>query len=559
MEFSQVAIFLITASILGIAAKILRQPLFIGYLLGGILLASLGMISDLAVMKSWGEVGVALLLFLLGIEMNLGELPTVGKTALIVGFGQMAGTFLVSFILVSLFGISTTSALYISLALTFSSTIITVKLLSEKKDLESLYGRISVGILLIQDFAAISALMFLSGMKEGTASLGSLGLIFIRSVLVFCAVWISSRKLLPFLFEKVISRNTELLFIVSISWALGIAAFVAGPVGLSIEIGGFLAGISLSNLTEHLQVATRIKPLRDFFLTIFFLVLGAQFGQGKEALPIIPLAFILSLVLIFAKPLLVTAVMGFLGYKKRTSFLTGLTLAQISEFSLILMAMGESLGHVAKGEFTLVVWIGVFTMTTSTYLIVESERIYNFFKKYLSIFERVKTKESAFLVKTNLANHIVLVGCDRTGSEVAAYLNRKGLPFVVVDFSPKVFTRVSAQNIPVVFGDINDEEILSASNIDSSRLIISTISNINDNLAILEYLKNRGLEKKITSIFTAVTSRDGLKLYEKGASYVVVPEVVAGDYVKHLLRSYGANLQRLSKSGKKHFDRLIFK
>jgi len=249
--------------------------------------------------------------------------------------------------------------------------------------------------------------------------------------------------------------------------------------------------------------------------------------------------------------------MGVMGYRKRTSFMAGLTVAQISEFSLILMAMGLSLGHLDSTHVALVVLVGVVTMTISTYLILGSDKLYSVLQNYLDIFEKKKPKELAYLIPTKLKEHIVLVGGDRTGSSLAKFLLRKNVSFVVVDFNPKVYTRMTADNLNVVFGDINDPEIIEAANVTKANYIISTISNLSDNLVLLEFIK--GLAKKPKTILTAATRSDAVKLYESGANYVVVPEIVAGDHITHLLDIYGYQGKRLTKAGKSHFNRLIFK
>lgn len=265
MDFSQIAVLTVTAGVFGIIAKSFKQPLLIGYLFAGIILAYFGLIHDADTFSGLGQVGVTLLLFLLGLEMNLSELPTIGKTALITGFGQIIFTSLFGFIIATLLGYPLVPAIYISVALTFSSTIIMVKLLSEKKDLNSLYGRISVGFLLVQDFVAVVILMFLASMSEGSIStVGGFYFVLLKGILLLLATWVLAKRILPKFFEKISTDSTELLFIVSIAWALGVSAFVDGPLGFTPEIGGFLAGIALSNLPEHLQISSRTRPLRDF-------------------------------------------------------------------------------------------------------------------------------------------------------------------------------------------------------------------------------------------------------------------------------------------------------
>ncbi len=554
MEFSQVAILLVTAASVGAFAKLLKQPLLIGYLFAGFLLATFGVVSNIEVFSGLGQIGVTLLLFLVGLEMNLKELPSIGKVALMTGVGQILFTTGIGFALAFGLGFGILPAAYISIALAFSSTIIIVKLLSEKNDLDSLYGKISVGFLLVQDLVAVLILMYLAGLGRGDLSPTGYLLIGGKALLLLGAVWGLSKKVLPTLFNKYLANSQELLFISSIAWALGVASFVAGPLGFTYEIGGFLAGIALSNLPEHLEIASRTRPLRDFFLTIFFLILGTHLSIGGLGGIIVP-AVIFSVFVLIGNPVIVLSILGFLGHKRRTSFLAGLTVAQISEFSLILVAMGVGLGHVSESVMAMVVVVAIVTMTISTYLILGADKVYLRLKDYLAIFEKRTPKELALIEEKELNDHVVLVGGGRTGKRLISFLNAKKWPFVLVDFNPKVFTSMTAEKVPVLFGDINDPEIADLLSLNNAKAVISTVSNLTDNLALIETLRNK--KAKPTTIFTALTRGEAIKYYEAGVDYVVVPQTVAGEHMRHVLKVYGAGSERIGKMGKSHFKRLL--
>lgn len=557
MDFGQIAILFVTATILGVLSLLFKQPLIVGYMVAGALLSKFNLVPDSTQLESLGQIGVTLLLFLLGLEMNLKEIATVGKASLATGVGQIVIAFFVNLMLCLLLGFGVVAGAFIAIALTFSSTIIIIKLLSEKKDLRSLYGRISVGYLLVQDFVAIMILILLSSVSAGSLGFFGYMAILLKAFLLYFATWIVARRVLSLLLDRVVGKSSELTFIFSISWAFGVAAFSYYILGFSLEIGGFLAGLALSATSEHLQIAGRTKPLRDFFLTIFFLILGARIGITPGFLALLPKALLLSVSVLILNPLIVMTIMSFLGYKRRTSFMASLATAQISEFSLIIVTLGAGLGYLTSQHVSLVTLIGVITMTTSTYLILGANGIFKKLSHFLVIFEKKVTREGAVLTKTNIKNHIVLVGCDRTGETILPYLkvNYAG-KFVVVDFNPLVFTSLASQKVPVIFGDIEDQDILEASNLAQSKFIISTTSDMESNLTILEYLRTNSLD--LFTLFTAASREDGLRLYEKGASFVLVPEVVAGDHIKHLLRNYAGDPVRLSKLGKAQFNKLVF-
>lgn len=555
MDFTQIAIIFVFAAAFGLVAKMLRQPLFVGYLLAGIFVSLIGLVSDLSYFEGLSHIGITLLLFLMGLEMSLKDVASVGKTAMLTGLFQMLLSFVFGFITASIFGLGGIASIYVGIALSFSSTIVAVKLISEKEDLVSLYGRISIGILLVQDMVAVLVLMFLTSDQNGFDLL-SWGGSFIKAAIIIGAIWYFSKKTIPILFEKFIGGSNEFLFVFSIAWALGVSAFVQKFTGFTLEIGGFLAGLSLSGLPEHLQIATKARPLRDFFLTIFFLVLGTGVVISSGFIKLVIPAIILSLIAIAVHLFSVMTVMGIQGFRRRTSFMAGITISQISEFSLIIAAIGLGLGQIGDFERSLITMIGVITMISSTYLAVNAEKLFEKYKKYLKVFEKKRSKEHSFLPSERMENHVVLVGCDRTGTQIANFLIKKKINFAVVDFDPKVFTRLTAQNIPTVFGDINDEEVMESANVNYSTLVILTTSNLSDNLNFLSAIKN--LSNPPKTIFTSSSKTDALKLYESGASYVIVPDIVAGEYIKHLLRSYGFAGKRLEEAGKNHFKRLIF-
>ncbi|MFC1649758.1 cation:proton antiporter [Patescibacteria group bacterium] len=555
MEFAQIAVLFVVAGVFGVIARRLKQPLLIGYLFAGIFLGLTGWFGHNEYIEPLGKIGITLLLFLLGLEINIREIPTLGKVSLITGIGQIVFTSLIGFLIATLLGFDTLPSVYIAISLTFSSTIIMVKLLGERNDLSSLYGKIAIGFLLVQDFVAILILMFLASLGSESTSVSGYLWVFLKAIILFSLVWYLSKRILPRFFDKYVAHSAELLFVVSIAWALGVAAFVAGPMGFTLEIGGFLAGLALSNLSEHTQIETRTKPLRDFFLVIFFLLLGMQLIVGTSVIGLILPAAILSTFVLIGNPIIVLIILGLMGYRKRTGFLAGLTVAQISEFSFILMAMGLTLSHVTDKEVSLVVIVGVLTMTISTYLILGADKVYEKVKGYLDIFERKNLKELAPVENNILSDHVILVGADNTGKKMLTYLQKNYKDrFIVVDFNPTVFNELTANGYPAIFGDINDTDIIQIAGVARCKMIISTIDE-RSNQTLLSNIKSTG-NRPIT-VMTATTKPGAGRLYEAGATYVLVPEMVAGVFVKHLIKTYGTNQSKFSKLGLNQFKRLF--
>ena len=532
--FTEIAAVTGLAVLLGTVSYWLKQPTILGYIVAGLIVGPLGYLklNNFEVVDSMAEIGIAFLLFLVGLEMNVKDLKHVGKAALYTGIGQIVFTSVIGFFIIQGFGFSVVASLYISVALTFSSTIIVLKLLGEKKDLGSLYGKIAIGFLLVQDFVAILALLFLTGIGEGSVSFANLSYTLIRGGLFFGLTLLLGQMFFPWALNK-LGRSQELLFTFSAAWGLGIAAlFASRAIGFSLEVGGFLAGLALAHSNTHFQIAGKLKPLRDFFIIFFFVVLGAKIAIPDFQSILWP-SVLLSLFVLIGNPLIVLVIMGSLGYRSRTSFLASLTVAQISEFSLILAALGYKLGHLQSKDVSLVTLVGVITILISSYFIIYGDRLYDIFKPVLKIFEfRTKLIEELGSF-ADLKNHIVLVGSHRMGRNILAALSKINEPFVVVDFNPLIVEELGKQGIKVFYGDITDDEIQERAGLRDARLVISTVPDIKDSLALIRYMKEKNPSAKI--IVSADGEWEGRELYSQGADYVLLPHFIGGQQLAELI------------------------
>jgi len=538
MLFSEIAIALAIAAAFGFGAYLLKQPAIIGFIVAGLLIGSIGglRLGQSTTLEELASIGVTLLLFAVGLEMDFRQFRRIGSAAIIAGLGQIVLTFGAGFWILSQLGYAPLAAGYIAAALTFSSTIIVVKLLSAKGDLNSLYGRIVVGFLLVQDFVAILALVFLSGFQSGE-SLISTSLIFAlgKTTLLFGLTMAISR-IFPRLLH-LIGAAPELLFLFSVAWPLGIAALVSSPViGLSREIGGFLAGLALANSSEHFQIAARIRPLRDFFIVLFFVGLGAKLAATGVAISAAHI-ILLSLFVLIGKPLIVLVIMGFLGFRARTSFLASVTVAQTSEFSLILIMLGLSLGHVSAAEASLVAMVSVITIFISSYLITYNEKIYARFKKAIKFFEFRKPREEEGGGAANLSGHIILVGAHRLGGSILRALRGIGESVVVVDLDYNIIEDIKKKGGEALLGDIADEEIQELAGFSRAKMIISAAPSFSDNAVILGAAKEINPEARV--ILTADSEWAGKEFYRLGADYVLLPHFLGGEHLAEAIRKGG--------------------
>ncbi len=521
--FFELAIVLTGAAVLSVIAKMLKQPTILAYIAVGVIINYAGIFNlrDFEIFKLFSDLGIMLLLFLVGLEINFASLKMVGKVSLVLGLGQIFFTSMGGFIISRLFGFAPLEAAYIGVALCFSSTIIIVKLLSDKKDLNSLYGKISVGFLLVQDIVAIMLLVLLTSVEvSGGVHALDIALALLKAAALFGVMLWLGRKIMPVLFDHV-SYSQEVLFVCSLAWVFALAVIVK-QIGFSIEIAGFLAGIALANSSEHFQISNRIRPLRDFFIMVFFVTLGTSFvlanvaAYGKEIA-------LYSIYVLIGNPLIVVILMGIMGYRKRTGFLTALTVAQISEFSLILIAVGNKLGHISQEVTVLVTAVGIVTITVSTYLITYGNFLYRKVSRLLWIFEKHRTRE-ANISATIYRKPIILIGFHRTGRGLAHNLNKDDL--LVIDFDPSNIAHLEEGGYSHIFGDISDEEVFDAANCGKAKLVISTSPDFEDNLILLQSI--RRLRKRPQVILRAETEDQAATMYNMGADYVLLPHLSSG-------------------------------
>lgn len=359
--FLELALLLLACALAGGLFVRLRQPVLIAYIVVGIGVgpAGLGLVGAHEQIDLLAQIGVAVLLFAVGLKLDLQHVRHIGPVALATGLGQLTFTILVGLAIILALGRELLEALYVAVALTFSSTIIIVKLLSDKREIDSLHGRIAVGFLIVQDLAVVVAMMLMSALRDTGASDGVVleVALSLAARLATCALllFVLMRWVLPVVLAAM-ARSQELLLF-AIAWGVALAA-LGELAGFSKEAGAFLAGFSLASSPYREAMNARLTGIRDFLLLFFFIDLGARLELSTLGAELVP-AVVLSLFVLIGNPLIVMAIMGWMGYRKRTGFLAGLTVAQISEFSIVFVAMGISLGHVGMQALGLTTLVGL--------------------------------------------------------------------------------------------------------------------------------------------------------------------------------------------------------
>ena len=531
--FVELSIILVIAAIDAGIAKLLKQPLIMSYILTGLIVGGSGLqiLENQATLGLFAEFGIALLLFIIGLGLNPKVIKEVGKVAAISGLGQVVITFVLGFGLSKLLGFDGQSSFYISAALTLSSTIIILKIISDKSEAHRLYAKIATGILLVQDLVATGLLIYVAGAGGDEVSLAGLSGMIGWSALIAIALGVTSIYILP-KFTKFIASSQEFLFLFTIAFAIGVASLF-DVAGLSIEVGALFAGVALANQTYSQEVASRLRPLRDFFVVIFFVLLGATLQLNNVGGVIVPV-ILLSLFVIVVNPIIVMTITGLLGYTKRTSFKAGVAMAQISEFSLVFIVLASDLNQVNSEVVALVTLVGIITIAGSTYLMQYDEKLYDLLEKHLSLFER---REIRYVQKPEKRTDIVLFGYAKGGREFVRTFKKLKKSYTVVDYDPEAADHLIDNKIPFVYGDMTDVEFLGELGLGSAKVIISTVTNAASNLFIVRYARSHNSQAVI--IAHSESPKDAVHLYQEGATYVMMPHYIGSERVGHMLRKNG--------------------
>ena len=522
--FAQIGIVLGLAVLGGVLAQQLRQPLIVAFIGVGILLgpSGLSLVEQRTEIELFARLGIALLLFVVGLKLDLHIIRTVGPVALASGLGQVAFTSAMGYVIALWLGMSPVTALYVAVALTFSSTIIIVKLLSDKREVDALHGRIAVGFLIVQDIVVVLVMIGLTayGQADGDVNMAWEALrVLLTGAAMLVGLALLMRYVLPGLLHR-LAHSSELLMLFAIAWAV-IGAVGGEALGFSKEVGAFLAGVSIASTPYREQVASRLVSLRDFLLLFFFIELGATVDLGMLGGQL-GASVILSLFVLVGNPLIVMAIMGLMGYRKRTGFLAGLTVAQISEFSLILAAMGLALGHLQEEMVGLITLVGLITISVSTYMILYSHLLYERLAPWLTIFERkVPHRERDDLEEASNDVDVLLIGLGRYGAALAADLRKRGCRLLAVDFDPTTVQQHVRDRYQVCYGDAEDPEFLATLPLQQARWVVSTLRNPDINRMMLHGLRQQGYQGKVAVAVSQ--SRDARWFEQEGVDLVLVP------------------------------------
>lgn len=528
-----------------------KQPLIIGHILTGLIAgpAFLNIIHDEAAFGAFGAIGVALLLFIIGLELNLKVLSRLGNVVFTTTAVQVGSITVTGMLVSRLLGFGGMESFIIGLSLALSSTIIIVKVLNDKKETTRLYAQVAIGILILQDLIATAGKIFISAQSGDDGSFFSILFLLARGAAVTGGLYWASKELLPRL-TKELEGSRELLLLFALGWGLGFAVLFE-KVGFSIETGALFAGVSMAALPFSHEVGARLKPLRDFFIVIFFVSLGHSIVPG-QLLGVIGPAIILSLIVLIVKPFIVLGNMGAAGYTKRASFKTAVALSQVSEFSLVFLFSAVGYGLASERAKSTVTLVALITFGASTYLMKYDDELYIKLEKRLRFFERKVTK----LEQKPAMQHysIVLLGYRKGGAEFIRTFKKMKKRFVVVDYDPEVIEMLERQSLNLLYGDVMDPEMIDELQLNTAKLIVSTISDFNTNQYLAHWLSNQN--PGAVFICSAETANDAAELYSEGVSYVMMPHFIGSEKLGAFLQKSGLSKTEFKKFREKHLQHL---
>jgi len=536
--------------------KILKQPLIIGYIITGIIVgpAVSGIVTRGSQLEAFSHLGIALLLFIVGLGLKPNVIKEVGRVAFITGIAQIVVTTVVGFFIVKALGFNAVISLYLSFAFALSSTIIILRLLFDKQEQDTLYGRITIGFLLVQDVAAMLFFIVMSaGVSIGSEEFVSMALLLlVKLALVVFGIFILIRYVVPHI-DKLFADSKEMLFV----FALGVCFVMASIfylLGFPVELGALLAGVILSVSPYQREIGHRMQSLRDFFLIFFFIILGTNV-QLVDVQNNWPLVIAFSLFILIGNPLLMILIMRSLRYTLKVSFFSGLTVAQISEFSLIIIGLGIGLGSLPKELLAPATVVGIITIAISSYYITYNNQIYNFVKRPLRM---IFSDEGTLLEKKEKAieYEAILFGAHRLGGGMVEEMRKQKIKFLTVDHDPVVIEELIKKKVACLYGSADDSDLLDDLLKPSVKLIVSTVPELDVNLALLNKVNKR--HGKINILCVANHRFQAEKLYEAGADYVIMPHYLGRRFMVELLRTNKLNQNKYKTERKRHQSDLAY-
>ena len=548
-QFGILFLIVVAASFL---IKLLKQPIIIGYVIGGALF--IGFFHEVELINTevvvLSEIGITFLLFLMGLEFDFKSLKYLGKDIFIVTSIQSLIFFLIGFAVTAFFNLGITERIYISILFMFSSTLLVAKWVEDKKETTTLHGKIILSTLIIQDIFAILAMTVLAFLKD--ASVTQIIFIPLKGILLFLIAFLFSRYWLNPLLKKTM-RYPELLFVFSLGICF-VFVEIAPWLGYSTTIGAFIGGVVLANTIYKSEISGRLKPLIVFFNMLFFVGLGFQLdlSLGKNIFFLIALLCLLSLLL---KPIIIYVSLRLRNYDLKTSFLSGLYLSQVSEFGLIIIASGVAFGTIGSEMNAIAIICIVITFVISSIFISKSHKLFKYLEPFLAKIDPYFGKDSKKMkIDVEKEYNVLFFGYYDLGPELVQKLKSFGKKIVVIENDPEKISRLEKEGGEYIYNSISNPGFFETINFSSVDLVISGMTDYEENKKIIRRLKEKN--PKAIAIVSAKNLKEAMSLYNQNADYVIVSSVLNHQKIAVLLEDYTTDIQKVIDQKVSHIKNL---
>lgn len=553
-------VFISLSVILGIVLvtmgimKLFRQPMIIWYIIAGTLISIFlpALLHGNTAFQSFSNIGISFLLFMVGMELNPRIIKDLWKSSFIAGLFQVLITSLIGVCIARWLGCDITTAIYLGIAFSFSSTIVVLKLLSDKEETESTFWRLSIGVLIIQDIIVLLLFLAIASFNNFTGgnAMGVIWILLAKIVWLWLGIYLISKYIIPRITPK-IAESQEFLFLFAIGRCM-ILGTVFHYFWLGIEFWTLIAGITLSNSNFKYEITSKVKSLRDFFIVMYFVLLGSQVNFTGWV-QIIPMIIIFTLFVLIVKPIITMIIFGFMGHTKKNNFLAGSALGQVSEFSFLLIGMGITLGHIHDSTLiSTVTIVGLISIAASSYFILYGDKLYHLLKPALKYLPGNRNEES---IKLNQQRYeVMIMGYGKFGSNLYDTLHRTHKNILVIDERPAIIKHLKSKEIPCIYGDVGDIEFLKGLDTRGTKMIISTIKKFEDNMVLLKAIKADSPHIIVIVISNHV--QESIKLYEEWADDVIMPHYIWAYHTSLMLEEYGFDMHKFWENKKSQINDL---
>ncbi len=527
-------IFILFPLIGGVIMTKLRLPRMIGYILSGMMLGLLTQGSSQQFLPVFANIGLILLMFTIGLETDLRHLQRFGKLLLSLGFFQMLLTIVTFYAMTAVLGMNILESFILAFAFSLSSTAIVSKVIQDKSEENSLIGSMTLGMLILQDLMVIPFMIFLSSVGKATSGVD----IFIDIVVttgktgvILGIMFFFGQKLAPFVFAKTAILSRELLNLLTLL-CVALAVFIFTFLGLSPAIAAFVAGTIIGGTMEHYQIFSQMRPLRDIFTILFFVILGASIDI-TQLFTQLPSAFLFVVVAMLLKFIIVSSLFTYFRFHSRTAFAGGILLSQVGEFAFVVLQQSHGMSIIRSDVYYFGITATLITIALSPMFMERKDKLYHamrkFIRKYVPAMDHYIShqvdSEPAHIDVLHLKNHVVICGYGRVGGYIGRALTMANIPFIAIDYDYRTVAENKKKGINIIYGDPTDMDILDFAETEKAAMLVSAVPDEFSQETIV--LNSKILNPKITILSRVAVEEHRQRIKDLGAEIVVQPEFEA--------------------------------